>query len=137
MRANIITLLLALVVIVLLAVHFSGMPWTAARIAGVVIGLPSLALFVLARTELGDSFSVRAKAQKLVTHGLYSRIRNPIYIFGALVAASFLLYINHPYALLIFVVVIPLQIYRARNEEKVLEAKFGDEYTQYKARTWF
>lgn len=137
MRANIVTLLLALAVIVLLAIQFSSMPWTATRIAGVVIGLPSVALFVLARTELGDSFSVRAKAQKLVTHGLYSRIRNPIYIFGGLLIASFLLYINQPYGLLIFVVVIPLQIYRARNEEKVLEAKFGEEYREYKARTWF
>ena len=137
MRANILTLLLALVAIVLLVIAFSSMPWTAMRIAGAVIGLPSLALFVLARIELGDSFSVRAKAQHLVTHGLYSRIRNPIYVFGWLVAASFLLYISQPYALLIFVVVIPLQIYRARNEEKVLEAKFGEQYREYKARTWF
>jgi protein-S-isoprenylcysteine O-methyltransferase Ste14 len=137
MKANIITLLLSLVAIVLLPFHYSSLPWTATRIAGVVIGLPSVALFVLARTELGDSFSVRAKAQKLVTHGLYSRIRNPIYIFGGLVVASFLLYINQPYALLVFVVLIPLQIYRARNEEKVLEAKFGEEYRQYKAHTWF
>jgi protein-S-isoprenylcysteine O-methyltransferase Ste14 len=137
MRANILTLLLALVAIVLAVIRYSSMPWTAVRIAGVVIGLPSLAMFVLARTELGDSFSVRAKAQQLVTHGLYSRIRNPIYVFGGLVVASFLLYINQPYALLIFVVLVPLQIYRARNEEKLLEAKFGEEYRQYKARTWF
>jgi protein-S-isoprenylcysteine O-methyltransferase Ste14 len=137
MRANILTLLLALVAIVLLVIRFSSMPWTATRLVGVVIGLPSLALFVLARIELGESFSVRAKAQQLVTHGLYSRIRNPIYVFGGLVAASFLLYINQPYALLIFVFLIPLQIYRARNEEKVLEAKFGGQYREYKARTWF
>ena len=56
--------------------------------AGAVIGLPSLALLVLARLELGSSFSVRPKAQTLVTHGLYSRIRNPIYVFGGLVFAG-------------------------------------------------
>ncbi|MGA7856259.1 MAG: isoprenylcysteine carboxylmethyltransferase family protein [Candidatus Acidiferrales bacterium] len=137
MKANIITLVLGLAAVVLLTISYSSLPWNGTRIAGAVIGLPSLALLVLARIELGASFSVRAKAQKLVTHGLYSRIRNPIYVFGGLVVASFLLYLNQPYALLIFVVLIPLQIYRARNEAKVLEATFGDEYRQYKARTWF
>ena len=107
------------------------------RIAGVVIGLPSLALFVLARIELGSSFSVRPKAQILVTHGLYSRIRNPIYVFGGLVAAGVILYVNKPRALWLFVAIIPLQIYRARHEEKILQPRFGDEYQQYKSRTWF
>ena len=39
---------------------------------------------MLARHQLGDSFAVRAEAKKLVTHGIYSKIRNPIYIFGGL-----------------------------------------------------
>ena len=113
------------------------MPWTPTRIAGVVIGLPSLALLVLARIELGRSFSVRPKAQTLVTHGLYFRIRNPIYVFGGLVIAGIFLYINQPRDLWLFVAIIPLQIYRARQEEKILQARFCDEYQQYKSRTWF
>lgn len=52
------------------------------RIAAVILGLPSLVLLILARIELGGAFSVRPKAQALVTHGLYSRIRNPIYFLG-------------------------------------------------------
>jgi len=107
------------------------------RIAGVVLGLPSLTLLVLARIELGSSFSVTPKAQNLVTHGLYSRIRNPIYLFGSLVVVGALLYVNKPRALWLLVAIIPLQIYRARLEEKVLETKFGAEYQQYKSRTWF
>ena len=102
-----------------------------------VIGLPSLALLVLARIELGSSFSVRPKAQTLVTHGLYSRIRNPIYVFGGLVAAGVLLYVNKPSALWLFVALIPLQIHRARQEEQILQTRFGDEYQQYKSHTWF
>ncbi len=85
----------------------------------------------------GSSFSVRAKAQSLVTHGLYSRIRNPIYLFGCLVVVEVLLYINKPRALWLLVGLIPLQIYRARQEEKVLGTKFGAEYQQYKSCTWF
>jgi len=107
------------------------------RIAGVVLGLPSLTLLVLARIELGSSFSVTPKAQNLVTHGLYSRIRNPIYLFGSLVIVGALLYVNKPRALWLLVAIIPLQIYRARLEEKVLATKFSAEYQQYKSRTWF
>ena len=137
MKTNVLTLVLVLVVIVFVGFHFASQPWTPTRIAGVVIGLPSLALLVLARIELGGSFSVRPKAQALVTHGLYSRIRNPIYLFGALAIAGIFLYMDQPRYLWLFVVLIPLQIYRARQEGKVLEVKFGDDYRQYKSRTWF
>lgn len=137
MKLNILTLAIALLGLSFLGMHYGSIPWTPTRIAGLVIGLPSLALLVLARIELGSSFSVRPKAQTLVTHGLYSRIRNPIYVFGGLLIAGIFLYINKPRALWLFVALIPLQIYRARQEEKILEARFGDEYRQYKSRTWF
>jgi protein-S-isoprenylcysteine O-methyltransferase Ste14 len=137
MKLNVLTLVIALLGLSFLGIHYGDKPWTPMRTAGVVIGLPSLALLVLARIELGSSFSVRPKAQILVTHGLYSRIRNPIYVFGGLVVAGVLLYINKPRALWLFVAIIPLQIYRARQEEKILQARFGDEYQQYKSRTWF
>jgi protein-S-isoprenylcysteine O-methyltransferase Ste14 len=136
MKTNILTLVLVLIVFIFAGIHFGSLPWTPARIAGVVIGLPSLALLVLARIQLGGSFSVRPKAQALVTHGLYSRIRNPIYLFGALAIAGIFLYINQPLYLWFVVVLIPLQIYRVRQEGKVLEARFGDEYRQYKSGTW-
>jgi protein-S-isoprenylcysteine O-methyltransferase Ste14 len=137
LKTNVLTLVLVLPAIIFVGVQFGNLPWTPTRIAGVVMGLPSTALLVLARIQLGGSFSVRPKAQALVTHGLYSRIRNPIYLFGGLAIAGAFLYINHPLYLWIFVVLIPLQIYRARQESKVLEARFGDEYRQYKSRSWF
>lgn len=94
-------------------------------------------LFAAARLQLGASFTVAAKAKHLVTGGVYSKIRNPIYVFGGLFLAAFFVYIGRPVLLLAFVVLIPLQIVRARNESRVLEEAFGDEYRAYKARTWF
>ena len=35
------------------------------------------------------------------------------------------------------VVMIPIQVLRARKEEKVLGEAFGEEYARYKAGTWF
>lgn len=136
MKLNLLTLIVAVAALAWMTVHFSSEPWTPMRIAGAGIGVPALALLILARLQLGGSFSVRAKAQALVTHGLYSRIRNPIYVFGTLTIVGVFLFFARPEWLWILVALIPMQIYRARNEEKVLAAKFGDEYQRYKARTW-
>lgn len=137
MKTNVITLVVAVAVFAFFVAQRWHQPWTPMRIAGAVIGLPSLALLILARSQLGGSFSVRAKAQALVTHGLYSRIRSPIYVFGGLAIVGGFLYFGVPKLLWLLVVLIPLQIYRAREEAQVLAAKFGDEYRAYKARTWF
>jgi protein-S-isoprenylcysteine O-methyltransferase Ste14 len=72
-----------------------------------------------------------------VTTGIYARIRNPIYVFGALMIGGVILWAHRPWWLLAFAVLIPLQIYRAGKEEQVLTEKFGDAYLEYKRKTWF
>lgn len=136
MKLNIVTLALVVLAVPCLVFYFWGPPWTVLRIAGLVIGIPCFLLLALARVQLGRAFSVEAKASTLVTSGLYSRIRNPIYIFGGLAIAGFMLWANQPWLLLIFVVLIPMQVWRSREEARVLEEKFGAEYVEYKKKTW-
>lgn len=88
MKTNLVILAVTLAGLAWCVVHVWGQPWTPMRIAGAVIGLPSVALLILARIQLGGSFSVGAKTQALITHGLYSRIRKPIYVFGGLTVAG-------------------------------------------------
>jgi len=130
---------MAVVVLILpiIIVEFWGPPWTALRIAGLALVIPSVLLFALARIQLGRAFSVKAKASTLVTTGIYSRIRNPIYVFGGLTIAGFMLWVNMPWLLLVFVVLVPMQVWRSRVEARVLEEKFGAEYVEYKKMTWF
>ena len=111
--------------------------WTAVQIAGLCLLIVGFVLWTIARFQLGSSFAVKAQARQLVTHGLYSKIRNPIYVFGSLVIVGGILVFGRPILFLIFVLVIPLQIWRARKESTVLEAAFGDEYRKYRAGTWF
>ena len=111
--------------------------WTPMRVAGVCMIVFGFVLWTLARVQLGAAFSVRAKATVLVTHGLYSRIRNPIYVFGSIMIAGVCLFFLHPEYLLIFLALIPIQAIRARRESAVLEAAFDDEYREYRRRTWF
>lgn len=105
--------------------------------AGLLLLAIGFVFWTIARFQLGASFAVTAQARQLVTRGIYSKIRNPIYVFGSCVVAGLFLLVGHPKYLLIFLIIIPLQIWRARKEAAVLEAKFGDEYRAYRAATWF
>jgi protein-S-isoprenylcysteine O-methyltransferase Ste14 len=110
--------------------------WTPLRIFGLCVTSLGFVLWTVARFHLGNSLAVTAQAKQLVTRGLYSRVRNPIYVFGSLFIVGYILLLGRPRWLLIFVIVIPLQIWRARREAGVLEAKFGEEYRAYRAQTW-
>lgn len=138
MKLNFVTLLLAVVALGVALFQFRGaVVWTPWQITGAAIFVPAFVLFVLARIQLGRAFSLQAKASTLVTTGLYARIRNPIYVFGALMSVGIFVFAHRPWWLLIWVPLLPLQLFRVRKEEHVLEAKFGDAYRDYKRRTWF
>jgi protein-S-isoprenylcysteine O-methyltransferase Ste14 len=137
LKLNYGTLILIALSMPVLAVYLLPLAWTVSRIAGLIIAVPAFILFIVARIQLGKAFSLQAKASILVTTGIYSRIRNPIYIFGGLVMAGIILCVNLPWLLLVFAVLIPMQIYRSRNEERVLTEKFGAAYLDYKRQTWF
>jgi protein-S-isoprenylcysteine O-methyltransferase Ste14 len=117
--------------------QWSPLEWTAVRITGMCLLVVGFILWTVARFQLGASFTVTAEARQLVTRGLYSKIRNPIYVFGSLVLAGAILTFGRPIWLLIFVMIIPLQIWRAGKESAVLEAAFGEDYRRYRAGTWF
>ena len=106
-------------------------------LSGIALLIIGFVFWSVARFQLGASFTVTAQARQLVTSGLYSKIRNPIYVFGSMVIAGAFLYFGRPTFLLIFLLVVPMQIMRARKEAQVLEAQFGDAYRSYRARTWF
>src|ERR1700745_1105858 len=111
--------------------------WTPLRMIGMASILVGFVLWTIARFQLGTSFAVKAEARQLVTGGLYSKIRNPIYVFGSMVIAGGILVFARPVWLLVFLLLIPLQLWRATKESAVLEAAFGDEYRRYRAGTWF
>jgi protein-S-isoprenylcysteine O-methyltransferase Ste14 len=137
LKSNYGSLVLVIVVLPFFVMQFWGLPWTVPRIAGLAVAIPCFLLLALARIQLGRAFSVQAKASTLVTTGLYSRIRNPIYVFGGLAVAGLMLWANQPWLLFSFAVLLPLQFYRSRKEARVLTEKFGAQYLEYKQQTWF
>jgi protein-S-isoprenylcysteine O-methyltransferase Ste14 len=112
-------------------------PWDLQRCiaaALVVVGVGGIAA---ARYQLGKSFSLKPEAYQLVTRGIYSKIRNPIYAFGLVMVAGIVLALHRPLLWLLFLAIIILQTLRARREAQVLEAAFGDAYREYRRKTWF
>jgi len=93
-RGVLFVIFVPLVEIAVLVYEFTRPPWSPMRIAGLILMFSALALLTIARFELGNSFSVSPQAKKLVTHGIYSRIRNPIYVFGTFVFAGLFLFLS-------------------------------------------
>jgi protein-S-isoprenylcysteine O-methyltransferase Ste14 len=112
-------------------------PWTLSREVGLVLAIAAFVCWSVARIQLGKSFSVRAKATELVTRGIYSKIRNPVYIFGTIFIFGVILWVGRPIYLLALLAIVPMQVMRAKKEAQVLEAKFGDAYRVYREKTWF
>jgi protein-S-isoprenylcysteine O-methyltransferase Ste14 len=118
-------------------IGFNG-PWTPQHIAGAVLLVIGFVGWLTARLQIREFFTPRAEARGLVTTGIYSKIRNPIYFFGLVFFVGIALYLSvRWWVLLAILAVIVMQIWRARNEARVLEAKFGDAYRQYRSKTWF
>ena len=112
-------------------------PWNAQRYIGTVLVVLGIGFLALARYQLGNSFSARAEAHELVTRGLYSKIRNPIYVFGGIVIIGVLLVVQQPSMWIVLMPTLIVQVVRARREARVLEAAFGDDYRRYRSKTWF
>ena len=134
---NIALTLIVVLAIALAVLQFPPGTWTPIQTVGLCLLAAGFILWTIARFQLGNSFTVSAQAKQLITRGLYSKIRNPVYVFGSCVLAGLILLLGRPMWLLIFVVLIPLQLWRARKESQVLEATFGEEYRKYRSATWF
>jgi len=137
MKTNVITLVMIVAVTVWLALRVGSVAWTPVKLAGAAVAGVSAVLLVVARVQLGGSFAVTAQAKRLVTTGLYKKIRNPIYVFSATFLAGLVVVTERWLLLLPIAVLVPVQMLRARREEAVLADAFGEEYERYKAGTWF
>jgi protein-S-isoprenylcysteine O-methyltransferase Ste14 len=126
-----------IVVLAAVMISYARPSWTPLRLAGLALAIFGFTMLTIARFQLGNAFSVTPQANMLVTRGIYSRIRHPVYVFSAIGIAGLFLYLDLPRLLVLLVAIIPMQVVRARREERVLDARFGEEYRTYKHNTWF
>jgi protein-S-isoprenylcysteine O-methyltransferase Ste14 len=100
---------------------------------GLLIGLTGVVMFVLS-TKAKKGFY---ELEHLVTKGIYSKIRNPMYVGIILMHIGFPLASKSLLTLISAIIWIPLIFMWKYWEEQDLEIKFGKEYSKYKKRTLF
>jgi protein-S-isoprenylcysteine O-methyltransferase Ste14 len=102
-------------------------------VAGVAFGGSGFRAFARARTTI-DPVNLES-ASVLVTGGIFRVSRNPMYVGFAVLLAAWAIWLQAPWALagvLLFVAFI--QRFQIIPEERVLTAKFGASYDQYRER---
>lgn len=113
-------------------------PW----IAGVGIGLTyaGVALAIWARWSLGENWSARVSLKvdhELIRSGPYARLRHPIYSGLLLAIIGTALVIGEWRGLLAVLIVGVAHSLKAKREEALMLATFGDQYQNYRRKTGF
>ena len=108
------------------------------KILGALFASIGLLIFVLAFFSFGDSWRIgidQKTAGQLVTGGIFSISRNPIYVaFDLLFIGVFLM--NGTWFFLIFVFLAILAVHsQTLREEGFLEQRYGEAYERYRRKT--
>ena len=102
--------------------------------AGSLLGLAGAALAVASVMSLGRSFSVMAEARRLVTAGPYRIMRHPLYVAEEIAIGGVVISHFSGFAAALFALQAGCQVWRARNEERVLGGAFPD-FARYRRTT--
>jgi len=102
------------------------------RYIGLILFIIGVSLFILSNTKLGGF----EDKDGLITSGIYSRIRNPMYLGFIIWIIGFPLFTRSLITLATSIIWIPQIIYWKILEERGLEEKYK-EFKVYKKRTWF
>jgi protein-S-isoprenylcysteine O-methyltransferase Ste14 len=89
----------------------------------------------LARKGLTAVFVKVREKPIVIRNGVFSFVRHPIYLGAILLYLSILAVCFSIVSLFVWIVIILFYIYLCKHEEKLLIAKYGNDYEQYKLET--
>jgi protein-S-isoprenylcysteine O-methyltransferase Ste14 len=77
----------------------------------------------------------KMRSSELITDGLYTHVRNPLYLGNLVIAAGVMILFFNPWLIPVFFCVVLHYYLIIRAEETYLEKRFGEAYLAYKQRT--
>lgn len=132
------TYLIVIVEVLSIVFNYNLMP-NNGRINGIVIGLCGDCVFLFAIICMKDSWraGIPEKDQtKLVTNGIYKVSRNPAFLGFDLVYIGILVTYFNPVNLICALFAIIMLHLQMLQEEKYMEATFGEQYLEYKKQVF-
>lgn len=132
-----IPLLIAFVVQLVVPFSLPRGPLTPVIVAaGIALMLLGIILIVLARREFrrhGQPTDPGHPTQKIVTTGVFSVSRNPLYLGGIGILIGFALVLNLPWVMVFLLpAIVACHYILIAPEERYLTEKFGEEYRLYR-----
>jgi len=118
---------------------FAAMPaYAALRWLAAAVGVACLTQTARTWARMGTAWRMDVgvdASTELITDGLFSRIRHPIYAFSILLVLCSAVVLPTPPMLAVAMVQIALYNAKARNEERHMLASHGEAYARYVRRT--
>ncbi len=102
-------------------------------IIGILFLLLNFILKVMAQKKIGTMPALKSK-RKVITTGIYSVVRNPLYLSNALLAFGMAALFNSLYGFLFSILYTILYLPIIYFEEKDLSKKYGKKYEKYKRK---
>ncbi|MFC1802692.1 methyltransferase family protein [Thermoproteota archaeon] len=109
------------------------------NIIGVTMFIIGLIISISAHMTINTNYSWTLEIREghtLVENGLYKYVRHPIYLGTFIRVIAIPIYASSFSGFLLGLLSIPVLNYRIRLEERMLVEEFGEEYKQYRERTW-
>lgn len=109
------------------------------KIIGLTINMLGLIMWWTGKLTLAQNWNVgfgKPKLSQLVTHGIYSKVRHPMYWGINLTLVGLALIYPKIWFIVISLIVIFYFIFRMKRENKYLMETLGEEYQNYKNKTW-
>ena len=102
-----------------------------ARYTGLAFFIIGFFLFIFSHVKIRGQ-----ETDKLVTTGIYSKIRHPMYLGFTIWIIGFPIFTNAAFALASAIIWLPQISYWRISEERQLGKKY-ENYQEYKKKTWF
>ena len=107
-------------------------------VVGMTLCVAGAALVMISQYQMGKSWRIgvdESEKTELVTHGMFSLSRNPIYFGMLVIGFGFIALVPHTLMVICFILaIIGIDLQVRKIEEPHLKRVFGDEYVEFTKR---